>query len=132
MRNTIEMLFGSGVTSGTSLEWVKAGSVSADGGYDTYVDLENIRRSEEDTVKMWHLHDFKTAQVVAGMVYLSSKNQVEYDCKNRLRRTLYFSWNAENMGAGASIYRRDTPSEWKPVLPGTIAEILWNIACAER
>jgi hypothetical protein len=80
---------------------------------------------------MWHLHDFKRAQVVAGMAYLSSKNQVEYDCKHQRRRTLYFSWNSENMGAGKAIYRRDEPSEWKPVVPGTIAAILLKLACAQ-
>jgi hypothetical protein len=132
MRNTIEMLFAPGVSAGTSLAWVKAGSSTANGGYDTYVDLENIRRSDEGTVKMWHLHDFKTAQVVADLAYLSSKNQAEYDCRQARRRTLYFSWNAGNMGAGEAIYRRDEPSEWMPVLPGTIAAILLKLACVAR
>ncbi|HTD91336.1 MAG TPA: surface-adhesin E family protein [Burkholderiales bacterium] len=131
MRNTIEILFGSGASAGTRLEWVKAGSSQAQGGYDAYVDTATIRR-EDGKVKMWHLQDFSVPQSADGKTYLSSKNWIEYDCKTPQRRLLYFSWSSEGMGAGDVLYRVDEPSDWKPILPGSMAEILWKIACAGK
>jgi len=131
MRNTIEMLFGAGVATGTRLEWIKVGSSAAHGGCDTYVDTTTIRR-EGESAKMWHLHDFKTAQVSMGKSYWSSKNWVEYDFRHAQRRTLYFSWNAEPMGAGDTVYRLDEPSAWRPLLPDSIAEMLSRIAAGEQ
>jgi hypothetical protein len=33
------------------------------------------------------------------------------------------------MGEGKVIYEDTSPQEWKPVLPETITETLWTIAC---
>lgn len=121
------MLFGAGVKRGTALEWIKVGSSTAEGGYNTYYDPATVRRTG-DKVKMWHLHDFKGTQVSADKTYSSSKNWVEYDCASAQRRTLYFSWNAKNMDAGETVYRMDVPSEWRPVAPRSIAEMLMRVA----
>lgn len=131
MRNTIEILFGLGVDQKQRLEWMKASGSSDQGGYDTYVDTATIR-ANGGTVKMWHLHDFKMPQECLGKTYLSSKSWVEYDLKNAQRRTLYFSWNAQPMGMGETVYRMDEPSEWRAVLPGSIAETLSKIASGEQ
>ncbi len=128
MHNTIEMLFVSGVTSGAGLEWVQACRSQPQDGFQTYFDPATIR-GEGEMVRMWHLHDFKTKQMLADKTYLSVKNWVEYDYKNKRRRTLYMSLNSENMGAGEPIYRNGTPSDWRPVAPGSIAEILRKLAC---
>lgn len=131
MHNTIEMLFASGMTSSAGLEWVKACSSLPEDGFHTYLDPVTVRR-DGDVVRMWHLHDFKTKQVLADKTYLSVKNWVEYDHKNKRRRTLYISLNSENMGAGEAIYRNDTPSDWRPVTPGSIAELLRKLACESK
>lgn len=131
MRDTIEILFGLGVDKKQRLEWVKASGPSEHVGYDTYVDTATIRGNGK-TVKMWHLHDFKAAQACLGKTYWSSKSWVEYDLENAQRRTLYFSWNTGHMGTGDTIYRMDEPSEWRPVLPGSIAEMLSKIASGEQ
>jgi hypothetical protein len=127
MRNTIEILFGAGIKAGTAVEWLKVGSSVEGGGYDTYFDPATIR-SNGDTIKMWHLHDFKTMQLTEGIAYSSSKNWVEYDSVSGQRRTLYFSWNSAPMGAGEAVYRLDQPSDWRPVVPGSIAEQLLKVA----
>lgn len=126
MRNTIEMLFGADVKRGTTVEWIKVGGSSA-GGYATYYDPATIRRNG-NSIKMWHLHDFNTPQCTNGITYASIKNWVEYDTSTRRRRTLYFSWNAAPMGAGEAVYRRDQPSEWRPMMPGSIADLLLKLA----
>ena len=129
MRNTIEMLFGAGIQAAARSEWVKAGSSAAQGGYDTYIDTATIR-GNGDTVKMWHLHDFKMTQESMGKAYLSSKNWVEYDLRNARRRTLYFSWNSGQMGAGDTVFRLDEPSAWRALVPGSVAEMLSKLASA--
>ena len=131
MSNTIEMLFGSGLTHGIKVAWVKAGSSPADGGFDTYYDPATIHIDGE-VARMWHLHNFKTAQQVTGKAYLSLKNLVEYDCKDSRRRTLCFSWQALNMGAGETVCRRDVPAGWMPVVPGTMGAVLRALACERR
>ena len=129
MRNTIEILFDPRPDSAAGLAWAKVAVSAAQGGYDTYVDPESIQ-GEGDVVRMWHLHDFKTAQSVEGKTYSSSKNHAEYDCSNRRRRILYFSWSTGNMGAGDVVHLVDSPSEWKPILPGSVAELLYQRACS--
>lgn len=130
MRNTIEILFGEEAKSGTAPEWLKV-SDSSEGGYTTYFDPATIRKNGNN-IKMWHLHDFRAPQVTDGITYVSSKNWVEYDVQTGQRRTLYFSWNSAPMGAGEVVYRLDQPSDWKPVVPGSIAQRLLNVARANR
>lgn len=131
MRNTIEMLFAAGTTNGSGLEWVKACYSLANGGFDVYSDPATIRR-DGNVVRMWHLHDFKSAQVLTDTTYHSAINWVEYDCNSQRRRTLYVSLNSKNMGSGDSVYRKDIPSEWRPVATGSIAETLWKLAVGRR
>lgn len=131
MRNTIEILFGEGRSKSDRLEWVKVASTAAPEPYDTYADIATIRRNG-NSAKMWHLHDFKAEQMARGKSYRSAKNWVEYDFENARRRTLYFSWNTGHMGEGDTVYRMDEPSEWRPVMPGSIAETLSRIASGER
>lgn len=127
MRNTIEILFGPSAEGATEQAWVKAGASSEAGGYDIYIDTAIIRR-KGDTVKMWHLHDFHTAQLSLGKTYFSAKNWVEYDLKNARRRTLYFSWHADRMGAGVAVLRVDEHSSWRTVQPGSVSALLSGIA----
>jgi hypothetical protein len=155
MSNTIEMLFGSGLTEGAKVErvseriseriseqvseqvsewggdWIRAGSSPADGGFDTYYDPATIR-NDGNIATMWHLHDFKTAQQVAGKAYRSLRNLVAYDCREPRRRTLRFAWQAQNMGAGETIAHRDAPAGWVPVVPGSMGAVLRALACARR
>ncbi|MBM3344241.1 MAG: hypothetical protein FJY56_19330 [Betaproteobacteria bacterium] len=139
MRDTIEILFGDGAAYSARREWVKVGGSHAQGGCDTYGDIRTIKRNgahnggrDGDTVKMWHLHDFKLPQAAMGKSYRSAKNWVEYDLAAAQRRTLYFSWHAEAMGAGANVCRVDEPSPWRPVLPGSVAQLLLKIAGMRR
>lgn len=130
MRNTIEILFGEGKSKSTRLEWVRVASAAGPEPYDTYADIATIRRNGNGA-KMWHLHDFKTEQMTRGKTYRSAKNWVEYDFEHARRRTLYFSWNTGPMGEGETVYRMDEPSEWRPVVPASIAETLSKVASGE-
>ena len=122
------------LVSGCALfKWVKIGDSTADGGYNIYADPATVSRSG-DLVKMWELNDYKTAQVSAGgSRFLSSRAQIEYDCKESRMRQLFFTQYSENMGEGKIAYVNDSASgNWMPVAPDGIAAKNLKVACAKR
>ncbi|MEO6308773.1 MAG: surface-adhesin E family protein [Nitrospiraceae bacterium] len=71
-------------------------------GMTVYADPYSIRRKGE-LVKMWSLYDFKTDQYVRGVLLLSSKGQIEYDCaKERLRGLAVVDFSGK-MGTGTVV-----------------------------
>ena len=110
-------------------EWTLVGSTH---NYIQYVDRTTIRRNG-NLVKMWDLRDYTKVKTVSGVSFLSSKTQSEYDCKEEMRRDLAFTWFSGQMGNGNVIYSNGNSSdEWAPIGPGSIAEVLWEIACGKK
>lgn len=103
---------------------------SADGSTIIYVDFDTIQKTE-DNIKMWSLGDFKTVKEFSGIEFLSSKYQKEYDCKQEQARMLAFTLFSANMGEGQVVYSNSDPDEWEPVIPGSVAKTLWEIACGK-
>ena len=99
-----------------------------------YVDRATIRRNG-NLVKMWGLNDFKTVQKSAttGESFLSSKTQLEYDCKEEKSRLLAFTWFSGQMGNGKVVYSdSDTGDKWSPISPaGSTNEAQWEVACGK-
>ena len=113
-----------------SAEWTRVGGSD---NYILYVDRATIRRSG-NFVKMWDLKDFKTVEKsAAGYSYLSAKTQQEYDCKEERRRDVAFTWFGGKMGGGKVVYMNsDIGDKWLPILPGSVGEELWKIACGKK
>jgi hypothetical protein len=112
-----------------SAEWTR---VDSNDQLISYVDRATIRRNG-NFVKMWNLMDYKTVRTLAGISYLSSKTQQEYDCKEEKVRILAFTWFAGKMGNGKVVYwDSDTGGKWSPIEPGSINETLWKIACGKQ
>ena len=61
--------------------------------------------------------------------YFSQKSHVEYDCAGRRMRGLHTALHAEHMGAGAVIYEDDSAHEWESIVPDSLSETLWKVAC---
>jgi hypothetical protein len=120
------------IASGSSAaQWVGVGN-SADGQMEVYADAATIRRSG-NTAVMSDLSNYKTTQVEARDPHLSLKSQKEYNCGERRYRILAYTWHSENMSRGIVVYTSDgKPSEWAPVMPGSIVEILWERACSTQ
>ena len=74
------------VMSGSAAaRWDKVGHTET---YTAYVNPAAIRKAG-NTVKVWQLFDYKTAQSSFGVKpYLSAKSQYEYDCKTKRTRLL--------------------------------------------
>jgi len=116
------------VSFGAAAEWVELGDNAS---VTVYADPSTIRIAG-NIRKMWHLMDYKAIQNGASVKpYLSSKDQSEYDCKSEQSRTIFFQNHAERHGDGSVVYSLNEPFQWAPTPPGSIAERLWQFACAK-
>ena len=116
------------IVSGNALaeEWIEIG-----GGKELTIYVEStFVHKEGDRVKIWTLHNFKTARKATGRTYKSMKMQSEYNCKEETTRILFLSEYSENNGGGKMVYS-DSPhnSNWRPVPPDSTSKALLEIAC---
>ena len=64
---------------------------------------------------------------------MSFKSYGEDDCKEEQRRTLAFIAYSDNMGKGEVVYNSSEPdSAPKPIVPDSMAEALWEMACGKK
>ena len=99
-------------------------------GLTVYVDRDTIRR-KGNLVKMWQLYDYKTVQAVAGDSLLSIQRHNEYDCTEERTRMLAYRWFSSNMGKGRVVYKTAEEQPWAPVVPRSIDQTLWKVACSK-
>jgi hypothetical protein len=110
-------------------EWMSLGASEA--GTTVYADPATKRR-EGDLVKMLVLFDFKAKQTKAEVSYLSAKAQMEYDCAEQRfegHSVLYFSGN---MGNRQLRDRSSGKGMRLRVLPGSLDQALWKLACGKQ
>lgn len=97
----------------------------------TYVDTKTIRRNGSQ-VKMWTLRDYQIPQNEGSGSYYSSKNQMVFDCKNESFKILGYYDYSGNMGNGNSVDYYIYPNPRSiPIVPKTIVEREWEIACGK-
>ena len=111
-------------------DWVKV-SDSDEAGMTVYVDPATIRRNR-NLVKMWQFYDYKTVQTVAGIGFLTVKEQWEFDCAEERRRVLALTEFSGNMGSGTVVYTNSEVGKWQPVAPSSIGQLLWKFACGKK
>jgi len=95
-----------------------------------YVDRDTIRR-QGDLVKMWQLYDYKTVQTVAGDSLLSIQRHNEYNCTEPRTRMLAYTWFSSNMGRGRVVYKTAEEQQWERIIPRSIDQALWKVACSK-
>lgn len=111
-------------------EWVKV-SGSDETGKTVYVDPTSIRRNS-NLVRMWQFYDFKTVQTVGGVRFLSAKEQWEFDCAEDRSRVLALKEYSGTMGSGTVVYTNSQVGKWLPVMPDSIGQTVWNVACGKQ
>lgn len=119
-------------------EWVKAigdGEKEVAGEpvkYTMYIDPDTIR-TKESLVKRWELFDFNRVQTFGGKSYLSKTLLAEYDCAEEQHRFLAVAYYSLEMGQGVVVYKNEhQPSRWMPVMPDTVGQALWKLACGKK
>jgi Surface-adhesin protein E len=110
-------------------EWVEI--AATDYGMTVYVDPDTIRH-EGNLVKMWELFDHKTTQTIGVGLFMSLKDQREYDCTKGRFRVVTFTQFSGNMGSGKLGYSNSDETKWIPVAPQTMNQTLWKFACSKK
>jgi Surface-adhesin protein E len=129
MRKPIATMLLAAVSSSAMAEWVQ---VSGTESNTVYADPATIHMAG-NTVKMWSLYDFKAAQAIGELQsYLSSKQQYEYDCKEKRLRTFSYSFHAGNMATGEVTLSATKTGDWERIAPASVDNDLWKIACGQR
>ncbi len=111
-------------------EWVKV-SDSDETGKTVYVDSATIRRNS-NLVKMWQFYDYKTVQTVGGNRFLTAKEQWEFDCAEERSRVVARKEFSGNMGSGTMVFTNSEVGKWIPVIPGSIGQTVWEVACGKQ
>jgi hypothetical protein len=119
-------------TSSVFAEWTHIGEWNV---MTIYVDFGAVRK-KENNVNIWYLYDFQKAQTSStpsGEKYLSMLNRNEYDCENETVRLLDFILYSGNMKTGNAFFtERNLKSESTSILPNTLEERLFKVACDKK
>ena len=111
-------------------EWVPVAS-NDERGVTTYVDPDTIRLKGY-LVKVWTLFDWKSIQAASGDSYLSSKEQIQFDCAEERVRLLAFSLFSDNMGSGNVVHTDSYETKWELIQPRSINRVMWKFACTKQ
>ena len=120
------------MSTNVTAEWTPV-SRSGNGDTTVYVDFKTIKRKGHK-VKMWVLMDFKTVKIstVDNIRYLSDFGLDEYDCEEENRQNITYYWYSGNMRTGEIIYSSLDKGKLIPIVPDSIDETLFKIACGKK
>ena len=113
---------------GASAEWTRA---SENDEFILYTDRATIRRNG-NLVKMWALADYPSTQTNHGYLFLSVKEQKEYDCREEKLRKVAAASYSGSMGTGKVVLSTNVASSWEPIYPDSMGEAMWKIACGKK
>jgi hypothetical protein len=130
MRKIILPMLLAALSSDAAAEWIKV--FERDAG-SVYVDAATIR-SDGNLVRIGTLYDLNTPVISAinGKPYASQREQIEFDCKEKLWRTLEYSWYTGKMGEGQMVENFSESYTLRPILSGGAVEIVWKYACGKK
>jgi hypothetical protein len=115
-----------GAAGQASAAWER---LRGDGVVTVWADPAKITRST-GRATMWSVINYTQARKMAdGREFLSSKQQIEYDCVEARSRHLAFTRHADYTGWGEVVYTNNALGEWAAVPPGSIADALRAFAC---
>lgn len=109
--------------------WVR---IRGDGVVTVLADPTNVARST-GRATMWSIINYTEARTtVDGKAYVSSKQQIEYDCVEERSRNLVFTRHTEYTGWGDVVYTNNALGEWTPLPEGSVGAALRRFACHLR
>ena len=114
-------------------EWELCGG--SDDKFMVYCDKSTIRKKGAIS-RMWGLREFSSVQTNArGDRYMSVKSLHAYNCEEETRATISLIQYSGSMGQGNVVLsgtRQEREWQWEPIVPGSIAEAQWKIACGRK
>ena len=115
-------------TSPAHADWVKVGS--SDQG-DFYLGSEESKKFGAN-IMIWVLRDHLGVRYGTHGAFMSSKDQLAADCRQRRIRLIYSSDHPQAMGEGKFIHSMHGPMSWNDVDPRSTLNRIVNLACARR
>src|SRR5580658_3027109 len=107
-------------------------TVAGDGSWAAYSTDHQLTRQGQ-LVSVWLRQEYAEPQQGGGNdLYMSTVENVQYDCgKNRVRALVVIYYTENNIHGGEQSEQSD-PKEapWTPIVPGTLSELNFQWACA--
>jgi len=98
--------------------------------FSIYIENDSIKKTGLTSAKAWFLLDFKKPEKIRKGSYLSSKELIEFDCKDDKTRLLASIRYSQKMGAGKSVDNFDgANADWSFAAPETISADLLKLVC---
>lgn len=143
MKKIIFALLLTAVSTSVMAEWTL---VRVTDQLTAYIDSSSIRKVG-NKVKIWDMLDFQSEPDEQINVpknlqvkFLSIKARSQYDCKAETRQTLNVVWYSGNMGRGkvvlqssaSELEKNGFPTKIELIIPDTVGEDIWKIACGKQ
>jgi hypothetical protein len=107
--------------------------VATDGSWAIYSTDHQLKRSGH-TITLWLRQEYPEAQRDnAGDPYMSSVEQMQFDCGKDRQRLLMVVYYSENNITGGQQQEVNDPKNapWQPIVPGTQSESVFQWACSD-
>jgi hypothetical protein len=118
-----------------SVSWAEWEIDSHDVTSTSYHDKSSIRKSGVIT-KMWTMTEYHELKIDRkGARYKSQKTLSEYNCQEQQINVSAITRYSGSHGSGSAIYSQtwqESERQWNAVIPGSIGEGQWQIACSNR
>jgi hypothetical protein len=111
-------------SASAAAEWVKVGLTD---DYDVFIDPDTIS-AEGQFRKSWEIRNLKRQDRFGE----SDQYRMEYDCKERRNRTLYWSVHTGYFALGELTKLALETSYWHPIRPYTTDWIVLRIVCLKQ
>jgi hypothetical protein len=109
-------------------------TVAGDGSWAAYSTDHQLTRKGQ-LVSVWLRQEYAEPQQGGGSeLYMSTVENVQYDCAKNRVRALVVIYYTENNIRGSEDSEQSDPKEapWSPIVPGTLAELNYQWACAAK
>jgi hypothetical protein len=90
-----------------------------------YIDHDRISKNAQFPT-VWMLSDFKEKNK-RGV--LSTQVLNEFNCEEKMRRTIAFTSHKENMAGGKAIFKSLLAGKWHPINHDSVAYKMMHLAC---
>jgi hypothetical protein len=118
-----------------SVSWAEWEIFYATAEFTVYVDKSTIRRNGS-VAKMWYMTDSLEADTnYSERKYKSTKVRRAFNCLEESSAAISFAQYSGSIGEGSVVTSgevKESELQWNSVVPGTLSENLWKIACGKK
>jgi len=118
-----------------SVSWAEWNLLVDDEKISYWIDRNSIRKAGAIS-KVWTMTSHSALKVnKSGYRYKSTKSLYAYDCNNEVMALLSLVFHANSMGTGEVLQSWTYTSneiEWDHIVPNTVSELEWKIACGKK